>query len=239
MSQTPPQDPVDLVQTNGNGHDTANTERVPSPKPTSPQDQPPMSSQPQMVTHEPLEDSSTQPRSSSAPAPSSKTDIASETPADTNALPNSPNTQTDQAQLPQKDLGSSKDPLEAYDWPELEERFHAEMEKCANREDGIQEEFNELLKVTLLLQTSYSAHHTYSGIFMTTPYTLTTIRSSKHGQPPAPYTNRTGRESGMLTPSYSKSSIHHYRTTNNPKPTNAHSLCAAERTDPGGEEDAL
>ena len=159
MSQTPSQDPVDLVQTNGIGHDTANTERMPFPKPTSPQDQPPMSSQPQMVAHEPLEGSSTQPRSSSAPAPSSKTDIATETPTDTNAVPNSPNTQIDQAQLLQEDLGSSKDPLEAYDWAELEERFHAEMEKCANREDGIQEEFNELLKVTLLLPTPFSTRY--------------------------------------------------------------------------------
>ena len=166
MSQTPSQDPVDLVQTNGIGHDTANTERMPFPKPTSTLDQPPMSSQPQMVAHEPLEGSSTQPRSSSAPAPSSKIDIATETPTDTNAIPDGPYTQTDQTQLPQEDLGSSKDPLEAYDWADLEERFHTEMEKCANRENGIQEEFDELLKVTLLLPTPFSTCYTYRGIFM-------------------------------------------------------------------------
>lgn len=45
-------------------------------------------------------------------------------------------------------LGDSKDALEAYDWDELEERFHAKMEVCAKREEGIQEEFNELLEVS-------------------------------------------------------------------------------------------
>ena len=163
MSQTPSQDAVDLVQANGSGHDTANTERMPSPKPTSVQEDPPTSYQPQKVAQEPLEDSSTQTRSSSLPAPSSKTDIPSEAPTDTNAIPNEPDPQTDQAQLPQEDLGSSKDPLEAYEWTELEERFHAEMEKCADWEYGIQEEFDELLKVNLPLPTSCSARYTYSG----------------------------------------------------------------------------
>ncbi len=171
MSQTPSQDPVDLVHVNGTGHDTTNTERMSSPKPTSTQEDPPTSYQPQTVAHEPLEDSSTQPRSSSLPAPSSKTALSSEAPTDTNAIPNGSNTQNDQAQLPQEDLGSSKDPLEAYDWAELEERFHAEMEKCANREDGIQEEFDELLKVNLLLPTSCSAGHTYKGVFIMIIYT--------------------------------------------------------------------
>ena len=166
MSQTPSQDPVDLVQTNNaTGHDT-NTEQTPSPNPTSIQEDPPPSHQPHTVAQEPIEDSSTQPRSSSLPAPSSKTDISSEAPLSTNAIQNEPNPQTDQAQLPQEDLGSSKDPLEAYDWTELEERFHAEMEKCADREDGIQEEFDELLRVNLPYRSYfppevYHDHHIY------------------------------------------------------------------------------
>ena len=172
MSQTLSQDPVDLVQThNATGHDTINTEHTPSPKHTSIQEDPPTSYQPQTVAQEPLEDSSTQPRSSSLPAPSSKTDISSEALVSTNVIPNEPNPQTDQAQLPQEDLGSSKDPLEAYDWTALEERFHAEMEKCANREYGIQEEFDELLKVKLPLPTSCSVRYTYSGVFMMIVYT--------------------------------------------------------------------
>ena len=207
MSQTTSQDPVDLVQTNGTGHDTTNTEPMPSPKPTSTQEDPPTSHQPQTVAHEPLEDSSTQPRSSSLPAPSSKTDISSETPTDTNAIPNGPDIQNGQAQLSQEDLGSSKDPLEAYDWAKLEERFHAEMGKYADREDGIQEEFDELLKVNLPLPTSFSARYTYRGVSMMSSYILTNIRSSKHGQPPAQCTKRTGRESGMLTLLYKQ--IHH------------------------------
>ena len=171
MSQTPPQDQVDLVQTNGTGHDTSNTERMPFPKPisteeqppTSTQEQPPASSQPQTVAHEPLDDSSKQPRSSSLPPPSSKTDISPEAPIDTDAIPNGPDTQTNQAQLPQEDLGSSKDPLEAYDWDELEERFRTEMEKCANQEEEIQGEFHELLKV-ICSYPSNPAHYTHRGI---------------------------------------------------------------------------
>ena len=166
MSQTPSQDPVDLVQTNGTGDDTTHTERMPSPKPTLTQEQPPTSHQPQAVAHEPLEDSSTQPRSSSPPTLSSKTDISSEAPISSNAISNAQNPQIDQTQLPQEDLGSSKDPLEAYDWAELEDRFHVEMEKCANREDGIQEEFDELLKVILPLPTLFSALYTYRGASM-------------------------------------------------------------------------
>ena len=153
MSQTPSQDQVDLVQTNETDLNTTNTERMRSTTPTPTQEDPPTSHQPQAAAHEPSEDSSTQPRSSSPPAvPSSKTDISSEPPTDTQAIPNAQSTQIDETQLPHEDLelGNSKDPLETYDWAELEERFHAEMEKCANRENGIQEEFNELLKVNTL-----------------------------------------------------------------------------------------
>ena len=199
MSQTPSQDQVDLVQTNGTGHDSTNTERTLSPKSTSTQEQPPTSSQPQTIAHEPSEDASTQPRSSSLLPPSSKTDISSETPTDTNAIPNGQNARLDQAQLPQEDLESSKDPLEAYDWEELEERFHTEMEKCANQEDEIQGEFHELLKV-ICSYPSNPAHYTYRGIFMMTPYMLTSTSSSKHIQPPAQYTKRTGQRNGTSTP---------------------------------------
>ena len=178
MSQTPSQDQVDLVQFNGTGHDTSNTERMPSPKPmsaeeqppTSTQEQPPASSQPQTIVHEPSEDSCTQPRWSSLPPPSSKTDISSEAPLSTNAIPNSPDTQTDQAPLPQNDLGSSKDPLEAYAWAELEERFHAEIEKCANQEDEIQGEFHELLRVICSYPPNF-AHYISRAICTMTVHT--------------------------------------------------------------------
>lgn len=184
MSQTPSQDPVDLVQTTDTNHDTTNTERLPSPTPgstqedllatntkrmpsstpTPTQEDPPTSHQPQMVAHELSEASSTQPRSSPPPVPSSKTDIPSEAPPDTQDIPNSQTTQVEQTQppQPQEDLGSSKDPLETYDWVELEERFHAEIEKCANREERIQEEFDELLNVNLLPLTSFMPTEMYS-----------------------------------------------------------------------------
>ena len=85
--------------------------------------------------------------------PSSKTDVPSEAPTDTQVIPNSQNFQIDQAQVSNEDpeLGTSKDPLDTYDWAELEQRFHAGMEECGKRESGIQEEFNELLNVNLLL----------------------------------------------------------------------------------------
>ena len=184
MSQTPSQDPIDFIQTNDTGNDTTNAEDMPSPKPistqeatlatnakrmpsstpTPTQEDPPTSHQPQMVAHELSEDSSTQPRSSPPPVPSSKTDIPSEAPPDTQDIPNSEPTQVEQTQLPQpqEDLGSSKDPLETYDWVELEEQFQAAMEKCANRECGIQEEFDELLNVNLLPLTSFIPAETYS-----------------------------------------------------------------------------
>ena len=218
MSQTPSRDPVDLVQTNNTGHENTsaecmhsqnptstpedppatNTKRMPSSTPTPIQEDPPTSHQPEVVAHEPSEDSSTHPRSSPPPLPSSKTDILSEPPTDTNAIANEQNPQIDQTQLPQDDLGSSKDPLETYDWAELEDRFHAEMKKCANRENGIQEEFKELLNVNLLLPASLI--YAPRGVFITTLPILTNISSSKHIQPPAPCTKSRGQESGMSTP---------------------------------------
>ena len=173
MSQPPSQEPIDLIQTNDTGHDTTNAEGMPLPNPisiqmdppatntkhmpsstpTPTQEDPPTSHQPQMVAHELSEDSSTQPRSSPPPVPSSKTDIPSEAPPDTQNIPNSQTTQVEQTQLPQPQealhLGTFKDPLDAYNWTELEERFQAEMEKCANRESGIQEDFYDLLRVNL------------------------------------------------------------------------------------------
>lgn len=85
--------------------------------------------------------------------PSSKTDLPPEAPTDAQVIPNSQSLQTDQAKLSNEDLelGTSKDPLDAYDWAELEDWFHANMERCADRESGIQKEFNELLYVNLLL----------------------------------------------------------------------------------------
>ena len=195
MSQTPLQDPVDLVQTNETGHETTNTERMlspnsistqedpsnptstqedppttntkrlPSSTPTPTQEDPPTSHQPEVLAHEPSQDTSTQSRSSPPIAvPSSKTDISSEPPTGTNAIPDGQDTQLDQTQLPNEDLGISKDPLDAYDWAELEERFDAAMEKCAVREEGIQEEFNELINVCSLLPT-------HGDVSITTIYT--------------------------------------------------------------------
>lgn len=67
-------------------------------------------------------------------------------------MANHQNGHNDQPSLQQEqDLGDSKDALEAYDWEELEERFHAEMEVCAKREKGIRDEFNELLEVSTIL----------------------------------------------------------------------------------------
>ena len=186
MSQTPSQDPIDLIQTNDTGNDTTNAEDMPSPKPistqeatlatnakrmpsstpTPTQEDPPTSHQPQMVAHELSEDSSTQPRSSPPPVPSSKTDLPSEAPPDAQDIPNSQTTQVEQIQLPQPQealhLGTSKDPLDAYDWTEIEDLFQAAMEKCANRECGIQEEFDELLNVNLLPLTSFIPTVMYS-----------------------------------------------------------------------------
>ena len=132
---------------------TTNPKRMPSSTPTPTQEDPPTSHQPEVVPHEPCEDSSTNPRSSPPPLPSSKTDISSDAPIDTQTKPNGQNTQIEQTQLsqPHEDLSISKDPLDAHDWTELEERFHAEMEQCANRENGIQEAFDDLLNVNLLL----------------------------------------------------------------------------------------
>ncbi|KAK0515845.1 hypothetical protein JMJ35_001879 [Cladonia borealis] len=159
MSQTPSQDPLDLIQTNDANHNATNTSRLPSPNPTPTQEQPLSNSQPQTVSHEPLSDFSPQPRSSSLPAPSSKTNISSKAPTSTNPIPNGPNIQPNQTQLPpQEDLDNSKDPLEAYDWAELEERFHAEMERCGLREDAIQVEFNELLKLFKTWTATGSMH---------------------------------------------------------------------------------
>ena len=68
-------------------------------------------------------------------------------------MANRQNGHKDQPSIQQEqDLGDSKDALEAYDWEEFEERFHAEMEVCAKREEGIQDEFNELLEVRIILR---------------------------------------------------------------------------------------
>jgi histone deacetylase complex regulatory component SIN3 len=83
--------------------------------------------------------------------PSSKTD-ASPHITNHNALTSNNQTgQNDQPPPPQEQNPSdAKDALETYDWEQLEERFHAEMEVCEKREDGIQEEFHELLDVSAI-----------------------------------------------------------------------------------------
>ncbi len=49
-------------------------------------------------------------------------------------------------------VGPSKDPLEGFDWDELDERFAAAMDRFRKEEEDVQEEFREWLKVTLSIR---------------------------------------------------------------------------------------
>jgi len=141
-----------------NTQETKDNDHMPDPTPTSAQAEHIPRSQP-LPTQKPTKPSrpsSPQHRSSSFPAPSPKTDEAPRKPDDTKSMPTGqirPKGQTNAQKLPpppqepEPGLGNFKDALEAYDWDELEERFHAEMERCEEVEKGVQEEFDELLEV--------------------------------------------------------------------------------------------
>ena len=61
-----------------------------------------------------------------------------------------------QTELPQQDTqqtlsteqGDPKEPIQGFDWDELEKRFHSKMVECKHIEDEIYEEFNNLLEVS-------------------------------------------------------------------------------------------
>lgn len=132
------------------------TDRIDSPTPPSAQAGHLPSNQPLPITRStnPSRQSSPEHRSSSVPALGQKdtkslllmekaSDMANSQGPESNGHPPPP-------QEPEPDLGSSKDSLEAYDWDELEQKFHIEMEKCEEVEKGIQGEFDELLEVSML-----------------------------------------------------------------------------------------
>lgn len=48
---------------------------------------------------------------------------------------------------------SSKEPLDDYSWEDLEQRFASKMVECTKSEETLGQEFNELLKVRLLMVT--------------------------------------------------------------------------------------
>ncbi|KAL2041560.1 hypothetical protein N7G274_005942 [Stereocaulon virgatum] len=159
MSPSPSQEQLDASKPNGSDQDNADNERIPPQTPTSAQPAHETETQPASDTHDPSSHSSPQHRSSSVQPPSSKTDLSSHI-TNNNALPSNTQTgQNDQHLPPQEqDLGGAKDALEAYDWEHLEDRFHAEMEVCGKREEGIQEEFNELLEVFKTWAATGSTH---------------------------------------------------------------------------------
>ncbi|KAL2058605.1 hypothetical protein ABVK25_001333 [Lepraria finkii] len=158
MSSFPSQDQADALKPKDTEPHHANNERMPSPTPTSTQGPPAENIPIQRSTQAPSEHSSPQHRSSSVQPPGSKT-AASPLISNTGATVNGQDGHNDQLLPPcEQSLGDSKDALEAYDWDELEERFHAKMEVCAKREEGIQEEFNELLEVFRAWVASGSAH---------------------------------------------------------------------------------
>ena len=45
--------------------------------------------------------------------------------------------------------GDPKQPLDPHDWDDLEARFHASMDECNQVEEGIQQEYTEMLEVCL------------------------------------------------------------------------------------------
>lgn len=47
------------------------------------------------------------------------------------------------------DMENAKEKIEEFDWDGLEERFWAKMEECQKVEEGIMEEFGELIEVCL------------------------------------------------------------------------------------------
>jgi hypothetical protein len=171
MSQSHSQDENDASKSNStdalkaNNQDRDNTQasrdndRVPSPTPPSAQPGQAPSNQPLLAPKatNPSDQPSPQHPSPSVPACSQKPDEVPRNPDSSKAMSNGQNGQISgnqsrpSPQGPEPDLGGSKDALEAYDWDELEERFHAEMGKCEEVEKGIQSEFDDLLEVYRVL----------------------------------------------------------------------------------------
>lgn len=85
-------------------------------------------------------------RSSSVPAPSSMTQESPQVVCST------PNADTDgqnghHQPTPVTKVGDSKEPLEDFDWDDLEERFCRKMEECGEVEKELEGEFGEWLEV--------------------------------------------------------------------------------------------
>lgn len=62
--------------------------------------------------------------------------------------------QSPEPQHEQPDPVDSSEPLENYNWDDLEARFHSKMEECDRREQGIEEGFQELLDVRPFMHVS-------------------------------------------------------------------------------------
>ena len=85
-------------------------------------------------------------RSSSVPAPSSMTQESPE------VFCNTTDGDTDgraghRQHTPVTNIGDSKEPLDEFDWDDLEERFCMKMEECGKVEKELEEEFGEWLEV--------------------------------------------------------------------------------------------
>lgn len=136
-----------------------NKERVPSPTPQSAQASHLPSSQSLPTTKSTNLSGQSSPEhcSSSVPAPNHDANEAPRLLDKASDMPNDRNSQGDRYQSPpppqepEPDLGSSKEPLEAYHWDELEQRFYTEMTGCEEVEKGIQSDFDKLLEVSSLL----------------------------------------------------------------------------------------
>ena len=137
-------------------------DRIPEPTPTSAQieSQPSSHPLPTLRITDQTNQQSLQHRSSSMEAPQRK---PGEPHQDTGFENNMPDFQkrpvnghkpVSSSQELEPKLGNSKDALEAYDWNELEEKFHREMGQCDNLEKDIQNEFDDMLEVSLVLLCS-------------------------------------------------------------------------------------
>ena len=64
---------------------------------------------------------------------------------------------------PRTQVGDSKEPLDDFDWDDLEERFHQKMAECGKVEKELEGEFNEWLQVCLGYQVEMSSGLTGNG----------------------------------------------------------------------------
>ncbi|MCJ1272747.1 hypothetical protein MMC21_000534 [Puttea exsequens] len=116
------------------------TDRTPSPTPAPAQAPPATVPEPPPTPQQ--NPSDTIDASSSIPNPELSSTTLSYTPPQDNGQP-----ATHSSSPLQANLGSSKEPLEKYDWDELEARYYAELEKCDEGEKAIQEDFRELIEL--------------------------------------------------------------------------------------------